>query len=162
MDVAGDDAGRLLHGWRDLVTAAASLWSSLPGQGFGADAHTRDEPITRLVSVGYAIGRSLHSSRWPPATRPGLRMTRMTRTLLHAGELVRRYGADIPVERTETFRDLEAARARIMHVLYVSAHAVGVSVHQHGHSRGEAALGTSRPIELNQHHPPYAVPPTTE
>ncbi|WP_036491706.1 hypothetical protein, partial [Nocardioides sp. CF8] len=39
MDVAGDDAGRLLHGWPDLVTAASSLWSSLPGQGFGAGAH---------------------------------------------------------------------------------------------------------------------------
>ena len=57
MDVAGDDAGRLLRGWPDLVAAAATLWSSLPGQGFGAGAHTRDEPITRLVSVADAIGR---------------------------------------------------------------------------------------------------------
>jgi hypothetical protein len=162
MDVAGDDAGRLLRGWPDLVTAAASLWSSLPGQGFGAGAHTRDEPITRLVSVGDAIGRSLRSSSWPPASRPDRRMTRMTRTLGHAGDLVLRYGADIPVQRTESFRDLEAARARIMHALYVSAHAVGVSLHQHGRSRYQAALGTNRPIELNHRHSPYAVPPTTE
>ena len=162
MDVAGDDAGRLLHGWPDLVTAASSLWSSLPGQGFGAGAHTRDEPITRLVSVGDAIGRSLGSSSWPPASRPDRRMTQMTRTLGHASDLVHRYGADIPVQRAESFRDLEAARARIMHALYVSAHAVGVSLHQHGHSRYQAALGTNRPIELNQRHSPYAVPPTTE
>lgn len=162
MDVAGDDAGQLLHGWPDLVTAAASLWSSLPGQGFGAGAHTRDEPITRLVSVGDAIGRSLRSSSWPPASRPDRRMTQMTRTLGHAGDMVHRYGADIPVQRAESFRDLEAARARIMHALYVSAHAVGVSLHQHGHSRYQAALGTNRPIELNQRHSPYAVPPTTE
>jgi len=162
MDVAGDDAGRLLHGWPDLVTAAASLWSSLPGQRFGAGAHTRDEPITRLVSVADAIGRSLHNTSWPPASRPDRRMTQMTRTLGHAGGLVHRYGADIPVQRTESYRDLEAARARIMHALYVSAHAVGVSLHQHGHSRYQAALGTNRPIELNQRHSPYAVPPTTE
>ena len=45
-----------------------------------------------------------------------------------------RYGADIPVQPAE-HRDLEAARARIMHALYVTAHAVGVSLHQHGHSR---------------------------
>ena len=89
-------------------------------------------------------------------------MTQMTRTLGHAGDLVHRYGADIPVQRTESYRDLEAARARIMHALYVSAHAVGVSLHQHGHSRYQAALGTNRPIELNQRHSPYAVPPTTE
>lgn len=86
----------------------------------------------------------------------------MTRTLGHAGDLVHRYGADIPVQRAEGFRDLEAARARIMHALYVSAHAVGVSLHQHGHSRYQAALGANRPIELNQRHSPYAVPPTTE
>ncbi|MFC7504141.1 hypothetical protein [Nocardioides sp. GCM10030258] len=86
----------------------------------------------------------------------------MTRTLGHAGDLVHRYGADIPVQRTESFRDLEAARARIMHALYVSAHAVGVSLHQHGRSRYQAALGTNRPIELNLRHSPYAVPPTTE
>ena len=162
MDVAGDDASRLLHGWPDLVTAAASLWSSLPGQGFGAGAHTRDEPITRLVSVADAIGRSLRNTSWPPASRPDRRMTQMTRTLGHASDLVHRYGADIPVQRAESFRDLEAARARIMHALYVSAHAVGVSLHQHGHSRYQAALGTNRPIELNQRHSPYAVPPTTE
>ena len=162
MDVAGDDAGRLLHGWPALVTAAASLWNSLPGQLPGAGPHTRDEPITRLASVADAIDRSLRTSRWPPATRPDQRMTQMTRTLGHARDLVRRYGADIPLQRTESDRDLEAARARIMHALYLSAHAVGVSLHQHGHSRYQAARGTSRPLALNPRHSPYAVPPTTK
>lgn len=32
----------------------------------------------------------------------------MTRTLGHASDLVHRYCADIPVQRTESFRDLEA------------------------------------------------------
>lgn len=40
--------------------------------------------------------------------------------------------------------------------------AVSVSLHQHGHSRYHDALGTDHPIELNQRHSPYAVPPTTE
>ena len=162
MDVAGDDAGRLLNGWPDLVTAAASLWSSLPGQGLRAGAYIRDVPITRLVSVADAIGRSLRNSGWPPASRPDQRMAQMTRTLVRARELVHRYGADIPVQRTESYRDLEAARARIMHSLYIAAHAVGLSLHQHGQDRYQAALGTSRPIELNQRHSPYAVPPTTK
>ena len=86
----------------------------------------------------------------------------MTRTLSHAGDLVHRYGVDIPVQPTESFRDLEAARARIIHSLYVSAHDVGVALHQHGHSRYHDALGTRRPIELNAHHSPYAVPTTTQ
>ena len=87
-------------------------------------------------------------------------MTQMATTLSHASGLVRRYGADIPIERAQSYRDLEAARARIMHSLYVTAHAVGASLHQKGRARYEEARG--RPIELNQRHSPYAVPPTTE
>ena len=162
MDVAGDDAGPLLHGWPGVVTAAANLWTSLPGQKFGAGTHTRDEPITRLVSVADAIGNSLHSTSWPPASGPDRRLTPMAQTLGHAGDLVRRYAADIPLDRAESYRDLEAARARIMHSLYVTAHAVGVSLHQHGRGRYQDARGTNRPIKLSQLHSPYAVPPTTE
>ena len=51
----------------------------LPGRGFGAGAHTRNEPITRLVSVADAIGRSLRNTSWPPASRPDRRMIQMTR-----------------------------------------------------------------------------------
>ena len=89
-------------------------------------------------------------------------MTQMTRTLGRARDLVHRFGADIPVQRTESYRDLEAARARIMHSLYIAAHAVGVSLHQHGQDRYRAAFDTRRPIKLNQRHSPYAVPPTTK
>jgi hypothetical protein len=162
MDVAGDDAGRLLHAWPTVVTAAADLWSTLPGQKTGAGAHDRDKPITRLVSLADAIGTSLRNSSWPPASRPDPRMTQMAKNLGHAGDLVRRYGSDIPIERTESHRDLDATRARIMHALYVTAHAVGVSLHQHGRTRYRDARGTGRPLELSRTHSPYAVPPTTE
>jgi len=162
MDVTGEDAGRLLHGWPAVVSAAADLWSSLPGQHVGSGTHERDKPITRLVSVADAIGNSLHNSRWPPAGKTDHRMTQMAQTLSQAGDLVRRYGADIPIERTESYRDLEAARARIMHALYVTAHAVGVSLHQHGRTRYLEAHGSNRPLELSRTHSPYAVPPTTQ
>lgn len=161
MDVAGEDAGRLLHAWPGLVTAAASLWSSLPGQGFGAGARTRDEPITRLVSLADTIDKKLRTSSWPPASQPDPRIAHMAQTLAHAGDLVHRYGADVPIQRADSFRDLEAARARIIHALYLSAHAVGVSLHQHGHNLYAEALGTDRPLMLNPLQSPYAVGPTT-
>ena len=161
IDVSSDDAGRLLHGWPALVAAADDLWRNLPGQQVGA-ARDRDKPITRVVSVADAIGNSLPSARWPPASRPDRRMTQMAKTLGHAATLVRRYGAEIPIERTENYRDLQAARARIMHALYVTAHAVGVSLHQYGRSRYQEARGSNRPLELSRTHSPYAVPPTTE
>ncbi|WP_157537478.1 hypothetical protein [Nocardioides sp. Root190] len=161
MDVAGEDAGRLLQAWPGLVTAAASVWSSLPGQGFGAGARTRDEPITRLVSLADTITKKLRHSSWPPASPPDPRIAQMTQTLGHAGDLVHRYGPDIPIQRADTFRDLEAARARIIHALYLSAHAVGVSLHQHGHNLYAEALGTDRPVALNPLQSPYAVASTT-
>lgn len=161
MDVAGEDAGRLLHAWPDLVTAAASVWNSLPGQGFGAGARTRDEPITRLLSLADTINKKLRTSSWPPASQPDPRIAQMTQTLAHAGDLVHRYGHDIPVQRADTFRDLEAARARIIHALYLSAHAVGVSLHQHGHNLYDEALDTDRPLMLNPLQSPYAVASTT-
>ena len=162
MDVDGDDAARLLHGWPAVVTAAAQLWRDLPGQHTGAGAYNRDRPITRVVAVADAIGNSLRNSSWPPASRPDPRMTQMAKTLSRADALVRRYGAEIPIERTDVHRDLEAARARIMHSLYLTAHAVGVSLHQYGRSRYKDARGTDRPLELSRRHSPYAVPPTTE
>ena len=165
MEVTDVDAGRLLRGWPAVVAAATDLWSSLPAQGIGAgalDDRTRDRnrPISQVVSVADAIGTSLGSCRWPPPSRPDHRMTQMAQTLSQAGALVRRYGTEIPIERTEAHRDLEATRARIMHALYVTAHAVGVSLHQHGRTRFHEARNSDRPLELSRTHSPYAVPPT--
>jgi len=162
MDVEGDDAARLLHGWPGVVTAAAKLWRDLPGQQTGAGAYNRDRPITRVVAVADVIGNSLRNSSWPPASRPDRRMTQMAKTFRQADALVRRYGADIPIKRADVHRDLEAARARIMHSLYLTAHAAGVSLHQYGRSRYQDACGSDRPLELSRRHSPYAVPPTTE
>ncbi|WP_067429117.1 hypothetical protein [Nocardioides jensenii] len=161
LDVTGDDAGRLLHAWPGLVTAAASLWNSLPGQGPRDVVYPRDVPITHLAALAGAIGQSLQRTSWPPTSRPDPRLTQMARTFRQARDLVHRYGAEIPLHRSGTFRDLEAARARTMHSLYISAHALGVSLHQYGQARYEASLESDSPLQLSQLHSAYALRPTT-
>ncbi|GGD10356.1 hypothetical protein [Nocardioides daphniae] len=159
MDVGGDDAGTLLRSWPTMVAAAEDLWASLPGGRPGVDE--RDRPITSLSAQAATIESSLTGRKaWPGQGPTNPRVDQMTQTLLNAAALVRRYGAAIPHEQTEAHRDLEAARTRIMHGLYLTAHAVNVALHDNGRDRVTDARESGRRVQLAQHHSPYAVAPT--
>ncbi|MGE0341565.1 MAG: hypothetical protein AB7N73_14630 [Gemmatimonadales bacterium] len=159
MDVGGDDAGTLLRSWPTMVAAAEDLWASLPGRRPGVDE--RDRPITSLSAQAATIESSLSGRKaWPGQGPTNPRVDQMTQTLLNAAALVRRYGAEIPHEQTESHRDLEAARTRIMHGLYLTAHAVNVALHDNGRDRVTDARESGRRVQLAQHHSPYAVAPT--
>ena len=159
MDVAGDDAGPLLRGWPTMVAAAEDLWAALPGRRPGSDE--RDRPITSLSAQAATIETSLAGRKaWPGQGPIDPRTTQMAETLLSAAALVRRYGAEIPHERSDAHRDLEAARTRIMHGLYLGAHAVSVALHQNGRDRVNDARAAGRRVHLVQHHSPYAIAPT--
>lgn len=159
MDVDGDDAGTLLRSWPTMVAAAEDLWASLPGWRPGVDE--RDRPMTSLAAQAATIEASLAGRKaWPGQGPTNPRLEQMTQTLISAAALVRRYGAEIPHEQPEAHRDLEAARARIMHGLYLTAHAVNVALHDNGRDRVNDARESGRRVHLAQHHSPYAVAPT--
>jgi hypothetical protein len=159
MDVGGDDAGTLLRSWPTMVAAAKDLWASLPGRRPGVDE--RDRPITSLSAQAETIEASLTGRKaWPGQGPTNPRVDQMTQTLLEAAALVRRYGSTIPHEQPDAHRDLEAARTRIMHGLYLTAHAVNVALHENGRDRVNDARGSGRRVQLAQHHSPYAVAPT--
>lgn len=159
MDVGGDDAGTLLRSWPTMVAAAEDLWASLPGRRPGVDE--RDRPITSLSAQASTIESSLSGRKaWPGPGPTNPRVDQMTQTLLNAAALVRRYGAEVPHEQTEAHRDLEAARTRVMHGLYLTAHAVNVALHDNGRDRVNDARGLGRRVQLAQHHSPYAIAPT--
>jgi hypothetical protein len=159
MDVGGDDAGTLLRSWPNMVAAAEDLWASLPGRGPGIDE--RDRPITRLTALAETMAASLSGRKaWPGQGPTDPRVDQMTQTLLTAAALVRRYGTEIPLERPDSRRDLEAARTRLMHGLYLTAHAVNVALHDNGRDRVNDARGSGRRVQLSQQHSPYAIAPT--
>ena len=127
-----------------MVAAAEDLWASLPGRRPGVDE--RDRPITSLSAQAATIEASLSGRKaWPGQGPTNPRVDQMTQTLLNAAALVRRYGAEIPHEQTEAHRDLEAARTRIMHGLYLTAHAVNVALHDNGRDRVNDARGSRPP-----------------
>jgi hypothetical protein len=160
MDVTGEDAATLLRGWPTVVAAAEELWSALPGRRSGIDE--RDRPIERLVAQSANIQTTLDAPKaWPGIGPTDPRMTELAETLLSAAALVQRYGAEIRHEQTHANRDLEAARTRIMHGLYVTSHAVSVAVHVHGRDRYRDAVDAGRrPVPLSRTHTPYAIAPT--
>ena len=158
IDVTGDDASYLLRSWPDVVFAAADLWNSLP--------RVRD-PVTgqpepdmdRLQTLAEGIQRSLRTG-WPGNGASDPRATQIADTLSRAARLVERYAAEIPAARAAVRQDLNAARTRIMHGLYVTSHAVGVALHQHGRDRHRDAHTAGRPLPLSTRRSPYAIAPT--
>lgn len=142
-----------------MVAAAEDLWASLPGRRPGVDE--RDRPITNLSAQAATIERSLTDRKaWPGQGPTNPRVDQMTQTLLNAAALVHRYGAEIRHEQTEAHRDLEAARTRVMHGLYLTAHAVNLALHDNGRDRVNDARESGRQVQLARHHSPYAIAPT--
>ena len=74
--------------------------------------------------------------------------------------MIARYGTGVPAHETRTARDIDAARARVMHTLYVTAHAITVALNTHGKDLVRESRIQGRPIPLSGIHTPYAVPPT--
>lgn len=142
----------------DLAVAAAEqLWTALPRGGYPNQAQER--PMERLAAHAASIDNSL-ASGWPGRGAPDPRLAHMAETLQTAARLVRRYGSEISGHGTAVRRDLDAARARTMHAIYVSSHGVSVALHAHGHDRFREARQAGRKVSLSTVHSPYAIAPT--
>jgi hypothetical protein len=155
MDVTGGDAAPLVRGWPDVVAAASDLWTALPVRRSPVTGESETHHMDRLQSLAAGIQRNLGTG-WPGPGSSDPRTTQIATTLTHAARLVQRYAEEIPAERTVIRQDVDAARARIMHGLYLTAHALGVSLHQRCRDRHRDALAAGRPLPLSTRHSPYA------
>lgn len=158
LDVTGDDAAGLLRGWPVVVDAAAQLWHALPGRP--TDPIRRedlDRPMTRLSVLSEAVADSLRSARWPGAGAVDTRTDQVATILVQAAGLVQRYRAEIAPEHEHVRRDLQAARTRLMHGVYLSAHAASVALHQRNRDLRHVAAAAGKPIPLSTTRSPYVV-----
>ena len=160
MDVVGDDSAQLLRGLPEVVAAAADVWRVLPVRQIPLPGEP-DKHMDRLASLAESIETSLRTG-WPGIGDSDPRMTQIAATLTGAARLVKRYAREIPLERHVVRDDIDAARTRIMHGLYVTTHAVSVALHQHGRDRYHDAREAGRPIRLSSVQTPYAVAPTSQ
>ena len=76
---------------------------------------------------------------------------RLLTTCRGPADLVERYGQDVQPTSAETRADIAAARARVMHTLYVAAHGTAVALREYANDlRDRLHLDTQRrrPVEL--------------
>ncbi len=170
MDVCEYDAAPLLHAWPRLISAAGSMWQAMPEvlpepvptPAAGLNNAVRPAScMDRLDVISVGVSRRLSTKRWPGPTPPDRRLTEMANTLSRAAHLTQRFahhGPPTPAARD----DLEAARARLLHAVYVATHAVSVALLAFGRTRHDMADATPRPLRAPNERIPYAVAPTTE
>jgi hypothetical protein len=130
MDVTGQDAPAMLRTWGEVVQSASELWATLP-QPVGTTSPIDGATMARLESMSQAMHRNQVRRGWPGDGPGDERLLHVAETLARAADLIDRRGGHIGPTDPAVRADLDAARMRIMHTLYVGAHSVGVAAGQH-------------------------------
>lgn len=128
MDATADDAGPLLKALPQLVAESISLWDALPNRPILKDGPVdieRRSLEARLPQFNHELA---HSPQWVRRSQPDPRIHEMTTHLKRITQLVTLYGPGGYVRSTKAYNDAEATRVRLMHIVYVTAHATGVSL----------------------------------
>lgn len=110
--------------WGEVVEAAVELWSAIPDRA--------DDPRMRRISgITEALHRTQRRTQWPGAGPGDPHFESVATSLVRAAELVRARRHPTAPLSAAGHLDAEATRTRLMHVLHVSAHGVGVALGQH-------------------------------
>lgn len=135
---AGGDPGAMLNSWPGLLDAAVGVWSACPDPDqFAAPAAEQvpamlsDLPLHRMARDTSDILVKRKALR--AGTRSDRRIEQMTGDLHRVAGLIRNFsGTVITGYRPEVLDDIAVLRARLVHALYLSAHACQVAIHDHG------------------------------
>lgn len=174
MDLTAQDAPGLLRSWDRLVDAAAAAWTAIdristnPGAQIRA-AHPDQpypsgqdlDPMLRLHAVAEGIARTLASARWPGPGPGSAVMEEIAGGFDRVAHLLNRTGVDVPPHRPDVQGDVTAAQMRLMHTVYLGAHAITSALQQHGrqlHHDGDHHHHTAK---LGNPGLPYAIGPTS-
>lgn len=131
LNVQGQDGLPMLATFDEVVQSAARLWGALP-------ASPGSDPGRASMRQLAALSESMHQSQitrdWPPApTTRDARLGDIADTFELATGLARSRAGRATGTTEQGQADLAAARARIMHVVYVGSHAVALAVREHVH-----------------------------
>ncbi len=129
-DSGKDLAKARVRSWGEVVEAAADLWSAMPDR-------LGDPTMSRIRTLSDGLQRTQRRTQWPGAGDGDPHLESVATSLGRAAELVsavdrggasRNLSAPMPID---VLHDAEAARTRLMHVVYVCAHSVGTSLDRH-------------------------------
>lgn len=123
-DPAAGAAAGLVRGWPGVVQAGTRVWAAMPTPLVPAGV----DPMARLAGIGAGIGRSISTAAWPGPGPQDERLLEVGANLARAAFLVEHYGRDVQPTTPAVRADLAAARARVVHTLYVATHATTIAV----------------------------------
>ncbi|WP_404388807.1 hypothetical protein [Humibacillus xanthopallidus] len=134
MDTPLMDGRVMVRTWGEVVEAAGDLWRALPDPSAGTAGSARRDAGAALMAQLEAMNGSLlkaaRKRQWPGTGPADERLLQVCENLTLAAELLPRRRTDIRPMRKQVRADLEAATARLMHVLYVGAHGVQVALNR--------------------------------
>jgi hypothetical protein len=137
LDADAEAASALLRAWGSTVRAAAAVWEAFPQVKGSAIPDT--DPFPRVREIARSVDADLATSRWPgTGTGSGAgdhRMHAISGNLTQARELVDKYGGELQPHLPRVHKDLEAARTRVVHTLYIVTHGVLVALNEDGRQR---------------------------
>lgn len=165
-DLGASDAAPLLRSWPELVFAAHHAWSTIAvattpdADAAGGPRRRVADPMATLREVAVGMRTTIPTSRWPGTGRTHPTLHLIADNFDRVAELVRRYGAHVPVHRDDVRDDAAAASARVIHTVYLVAHATQTALLEHGRRRHESGGRRRQGIPIATVGPPYAIGPT--
>jgi hypothetical protein len=148
LDVTPSQGPAMVRAWGPVVQSAAQLWAVIPPVSLAAPS--RPDLMMRLHGLEEGIARSM-AGHWPGPGPQDQRLLEIARNLSRARDLVERYGRDVQPTGDEARADIAAARARVMHTLYVGAHGTAVALRDYANDLGDrlrVATRRRRPVGL--------------
>jgi hypothetical protein len=143
LDVSASQGPAMVRTRGQVVESAARLWAALPP--ISVAAPSGPDLMVRLRVIGDGIARSTSANGWPGLGPMDERLLEIARNLSRAADLVERLGRDVEPTSAEARADITAARARVMHTLYVAAHGAAVALVEYANDlRDRLHLDTQR------------------
>ena len=161
IDAPDLDAAVVLRTWGEVVETAADLWAALPAPpapaGVPDPGAGRSEVMAQLSVMTDALTRGLRRGPWPGPGVTEPRLQHVADTFARAAQLVHGHATRSLGNDTAVRADVDAARTRIIHTLYVTSHAVCLAVAAHvrhreqvqsarGRTSAAGTLAVARPV----------------